>query len=268
MKMMMRPDKTQHASLLKYTAGQGAIFNRDKAMMFGYKTYDVMCVGGAGGLAGNTSTVDGMAQYAAAGGGGGSIRRRAALSSLTPTVALLAGSKGANSASSPGNGADGTTSSFGLLAAYGGKGAIGGEVVNDARLGRYSTPSMGGDGGGNSDNRGVVGSGGFANSQTRLGATVPGSNATNGTYVDAGAGNGGGCGGGGGRGRYSDTKTTADSAPGPGGIGSNLAGYWCNPGAVPANSGGYGGGADISSITGSSEVYGVGTGGVVALKLS
>lgn len=138
MKMAMRLDKSQVKSTYKWTSGSGT-WNRDLAIMAGYKKFDVMVVGASGGSSGQagSSTYYGI-MYPSGGGGGGSRLVSGVLSSLPAKPAYAVGSKGANGANvgpqlnatvRSGTGGRGGTSSFGGVAsAVGGYGGVGGYV--------------------------------------------------------------------------------------------------------------------------------------------
>lgn len=254
MKLAMHIDKSQVASIVKVTSGTSS-FKRTPAIQAGYKTIDIMCVGGGGGRI----TSGAYGQYGAGGAGGGSIRARVLLTALAQEATSIGvGAKGADASVSAYEAASGGESYFGTWHAYGGGGA---NSPQDLPLGDLA--SYGGEGGGNSNAQGTGGLGGSA--RGNYNGNQPYNQATNGTYVDAGNGNGGGRGGGGGAGRSTEVGHTSTQDAGAHG---NVSAMQDNGKANVGNNGGHGGGANIATITGVAEYYGGGVGGVVAYKLT
>lgn len=264
MKMLMRPSKTQFPSVLKFTAPGNFAFKRDLYIMAGYQTYDVMCVGGAGGRAGKSQNGNSNVAFGCAGGGGGSIRGGGTLQSLADVVngqVGAAGSDGADKGNNVvgGSGLGGGASFFNLFNAGGGNPGTGGKI--NTSNGTHDQ-GVGGDGGSNNGPYGVKGLGG---GDTRGSSN---SQATDGTWVTSG-----GCGGGGGPAQVKLDGVIRYNAY-PGGDGSLGNVDVEHAGEAPINQhGGKAGGASIKPITGVSEFYGsfaVGANeqGVVAIKLS
>lgn len=250
MRAAMIPQKSQLTSLYKYTAPGAATFAlRDKALMFGYKTYQAMVVGAAGGRSG-TATGATPDRYGSGGGGGSSKLISGTLVSLPTSVAITVGAAGTTGTTGAASGAGGRGghSTFGALAS--GYGGYGGKAASS------SVANKGGEGGDPTSAASVGPQGGMAAVQ------YPSEGAWD-DALNVGQGGGGGAG--------------ADplDAPQDGGGGSNGSGYYA-PGETvqTTNYGGGGAGANIAPITGgAAEYYGTGwnTGhgnGVVVVKLS
>lgn len=213
------------------------IFYPSAYMDAGYTHFDVICIGGGGGMGGgidtaNTGTL--VRAWGGAGGGGGFQRVRGLLSALPhdcPVVVGAGGAVGNSHASDPTqttDGADGGASTFNTTAcrASGGKG---GKRVQSNSV-TVSTQANGGDGGnGNRTTAGGGAAGGIAGTPSATGPGTPGVDGTDGQLIfDRGQGGGGGAGGvakyggitcnaatAGGRGSYNPGDT---SVYGPGGI--------------------------------------------------
>ena len=232
----------RHLAPLNISFLASGSFDRNKYIDMGYTNFDVICIGGGGGMGGgidtaNTGTL--IRSYGGAGGGGGLHRVQGLLSALPPTVPVVVGSGGilgTEHDSNPGlttDGGDGGTSSFNdtTCVASGGKG---GKRVTTNSL-TQSTVANGGDGGvGNRVVAGGGAAGGVAGTPSAAGPGVAGTPGTDGTWIGM-IGQGGG-GGAGGVGKYGGGGTTCNAAT-LGGQGSY------NPGDTSV----YGPGGDISA---------------------
>lgn len=254
MKMTMHIDKSQIKSVEKYVGGDYAVtartFQRTPAIQAGFKTIDLMCIGGRGGASSQAT----LNYWGSGGGGGGSIKRRVALTALPSEVlSYVPGQAGQHWSA---GGFDGGRSQFGSWWADGGKGAGG-------ISGGWGTPdvyaSIGGEGGGNSDSPLEGGNGGypaFGWGGFNYARTLP----ENGPWTDLGSGNSHGGGGGGGGGATG--RAGYASAPSDGGGGNvNGAFFGAPPSTFPTagyggNYGGMGGGANLALLTGVNEYYG------------
>jgi hypothetical protein len=204
----------------------------------GYTHFDVICIGGGGGMGGGIDTANSgtfARSYGGAGGGGGFHRIRGLLSALPTTCPVVVGAGGAlgtEHASNPASttdGGDGGVSSFNdpTCRASGGKG---GKRVQTNSLTASTAPERnGGDGGlGNRVAAGGGAAGGVAGVPSATGPGTPGTPGTDGNliydflYQDIGQGGGGGAGG---VGKYGSGGTTCNAAT-AGGRGS------FNPGDV------------------------------------
>lgn len=273
--------------IVKYIANDN--FIPADYMDLGYTHFDVICIGGGGGMGGgidtaNTGTL--IRSYGGAGGGGGFHRTSGLLAALPgscPVVVGAGGSLGTEHASNPAlttDGGDGGASSFNATTcrASGGKG---GKRVQTNSV-TTSTLANGGDGGvGNRVIAGGGGSGGLAGTPTATGPGTSGTKGEDGTFFQGiGEGGGGGAGGvgkyggvtcnaatAGGRGSYNPGDT---SVYGPGGIPSSDA----SSGAANVKPGGASG-AKAAPLNGLPTVYGLSKGvraisdpGVVILRLT
>jgi hypothetical protein len=136
--MMMRPQKTQLPSVYKWDGPVLTSWNNGLHMIAGYRTYEAMVVGAAGGRSGTSSGKQNNGQTirsdAAGGGGGGAHKVSGNLADLPVTVGVIAGQAGGDgadhttaSSGRAGDGEDGGISSFGGVAqATGGYGGEGG----------------------------------------------------------------------------------------------------------------------------------------------
>lgn len=258
MRTMMRPQKTQLPDLVS-TSVDDRKLNCPLYLLAGYRNFDAIIVGAAGGYGARVSFSyggDSQIGYPGGPGGGGSIRVQGAIENIDPlNQTLHPGDAGADrSAVSNGSGPDGYdggSSSFAGVTANGGKGGQGGRVI------KFSKPegqdpvvwfvASGGDGGTNSKALGSNGQGGEGeewNDDPNWSASTPGTSASTSadgfTYT-------GGRGGGGGVGRLiRDGVQRCNWHSGSAGAdGSAFEGA----GAVGTDKGGPGGGADISVIT-------------------
>jgi hypothetical protein len=257
MKMMMKIDKTQVDRLVRVVSGQTGTFRRTPAIQAGYKVFEAMAIGGAGGR--NYGTTN--AYYGSGGGGGGAIRVQALIKDLPEQTFYYAGVKGADGDWSAG-GWDGQNSGFGPWVGYGGQGA---RVISPGWGTSDVYASVGGKGGGNSFNAGYGGNGGYP--PFKWGGLSYGlTQAETGSWGDLGGGNGGGGGGGGGGGASGRAGYSAGATAGAWGNYPNAAGPWSDVAAGAF--GGMGGGANLVSVTGVTEYYGCGNDGAVAYRLS
>lgn len=188
----------------------------------GYTHFDIICIGGGGGMGGgidtaNTGTL--IRNYGGAGGGGGFHRVRGLLSALPASCAVVVGKGGAlgtEHASNPAlttDGADGGTSSFNTntCRASGGKGGKRAQTNSDT----VASLAHGGDGG--AGNRTVAGGGapgGVCGTPSPTGPGTPGTAGADGTFINnVGKGGGGGAGG---VGKYGGLTCLAATAGGRG----------------------------------------------------
>lgn len=237
----------------------------------GYTHFDVICIGGGGGMGGgintaNTGTL--VRNYGGAGGGGGFHRVRGLLSALPSPCPIVVGAGGilgtehASNAALTTDGGDGGSSRFNdtTCRASGGKG---GKRAQSNSL-TVTTDADGGQGGlGNRTTAGGGAAGGIAGTPTALGPGTPGTSGEDGTLIqDIGQGGGGGAGG---VGKYGGAQTC--NAATDGGRGSynpgNMSVY--GPGDTPSNDPNSGAvnivpggasGAKASPVNGLPTVYG------------
>ena len=210
--------------VVKFNSNQN--FDVQKYIDLGYTHFDVICIGGGGGMGGgintaNTGTL--VRNYGGAGGGGGFHRVRGLLSALPSLCPVVVGAGGAlgteNNGSNPAlttDGGDGGLSSFNdtTCRASGGKGGKRAQT-NSVTV---STQANGGEGGlGNRVAAGGGAPGGVAGTPTATGPGTPGTPGTDGTYGtivgDIGQGGGGGAGG---VGKYGGIMCNAATAGGRG----------------------------------------------------
>lgn len=203
--------------VIKFNSNQN--FDVQKYIDLGYTHFDVICIGGGGGMGGgidqaNAGTL--VRNYGGAGGGGGFHRVRGLLSALpasVPVVVGAGGTLGAEHASNPAlttNGGDGGASTFNdtTCRASGGKG---GKRAQSNSL-TVATIADGGDGGiGNRIIAGGGAAGGVAGTPSATGpGPILGSVGADGTlFQDIGQGGGGGAGG---VGKYGGAGTTCNAA--------------------------------------------------------
>jgi hypothetical protein len=202
--------------VIRFTVNQ--TFDPTKYTKIGYTNFDVICIGGGGGMGGgidtaNTGTL--IRSYGGAGGGGGLQRVQGLLSALPSSCPVVIGAGGALGTEDPSNvgfttdGGDGGYSSFNgnTCQASGGKG---GKRVQSNSL-TVTTSANGGDGG--IGGRIIAGGGGFGGTAGTPTASGPG---TAGTAGADGTWNGiigsGGGGGAGGVGKYGGGGTTCNAA--------------------------------------------------------
>lgn len=270
MLMQMRLQKNQVASLYQYkTAGSFAFFERSLAIMAGYKTFDAIVVGAAGGWGVSTHT------RACGGGpgGGGTIRLQGSLLSIpenTPVVVGAVGADGFGPNYADSTGMTGGTSSLSTFEAYGGVGGGYGRWAPTS----FSYSGDGGNGGGNSAGLGSAGVGGSGAGEDFLGGghSHNATSSTAGAYAAGGSGLvvAGGKGGGGGCGKFDGDVVDTSARVGSTGNNTVLAD---TGGAAVSDKGGAGGGANLNPVTGVDEYYGTKIAGkhgqgAVVIKLS
>lgn len=213
---LIRPDPF----VLRYNSNLN--FIPEDWIELGYTHFEVICIGGGGGMGGgidtaNTGTL--IRSYGGAGGGGGFQRVRGLLSALPatcPVVVGAGGSLGTEHASNPASttdGGDGGASSFNTTTcrASGGKG---GKRVQSNSV-TVTTQAHGGEGGiGNRTIAGGGAAGGVAGTPSATGPGTLGTPGTDGTiFNDVGKGGGGGSGG---VGKYGGVTCNAATAGGRG----------------------------------------------------
>jgi|SRR5436190_6834921 len=206
--------------VLKFSSNQ--TFKPQDYIDLGFTHFDVICIGGGGGMGGgidtaNTGTL--IRSYGGAGGGGGFHRVRGLLSALPaqcPVVVGLGGAIGVEHISNPAvttNGGDGGVSSFNTNTCRA-SGGQGGKRVQSNSL-TVTTQANGGDGG--TGNRTIAGggaAGGVAGTPTATGPGTPGVAGVDGTFFNnTGKGGGGGAGG---VGKYGAVTCNAATAGGRG----------------------------------------------------
>jgi hypothetical protein len=243
--------------ILTFTSSQN--FDPTIYIAKGYTNFDVVCIGGGGGMGGGIDTANAgtlIRSYGGAGGGGGYHRVRGLLSALPsscPVVVGAGGALGTEHASNPAsttNGGDGGASTFNTNTCRA-SGGQGGRRVQSNSL-TVTTLANGGDGGiGDRIIAGGGGAGGVAGTPT---ATGPGTAGTIGATA-------------GGRGSFNPGDTSVYA---PGGSPS------ADPSSLSASvMPGYAGGAKASPVNGLPLRYGnskgtraVGDPGVVILRLT
>lgn len=207
-----------HPSPLVIKFANGQAFEPAPYIAKGYKNFDVICIGGGGGMGGGIDTGNTGTQvrsYGGAGGGGGLHRVQGLLSALPavcPVVVGAGGNLGNEHVSDPSqttDGGDGGYSSFNgaTCQASGGKG--GSRVqTNDLTT---NTGANGGDGGiGGRTNAGGGAQGGTTGTPTATGPGTAGTNGKDGGWNGIiGAGGGGGAGG---VGKYGSGGITCNAA--------------------------------------------------------
>jgi Glycine-rich domain len=189
--LVLRFDSNQTFDVLKYI---------DQ----GYTHFEVICIGGGGGMGGGIDTANTGTQiksYGGAGGGGGFHRARGLLSALPDTCAVVVGAGGAvgsSHASDPAltsNGGDGGASSFNVNTCR----ASGGEGGKRVQTNSLTASTLANGGAGGAGNRTAVGGGavgGVAGTPTATGPGTAGTAGADGTYINnVGKGGGGGAGG-------------------------------------------------------------------------
>jgi hypothetical protein len=255
--------------IIKYSVEQTTpSFDTQYYIDLGYTHFDVICIGGGGGMGGGIDTGTVIRNYGGAGGGGGFHRVHGLLSALPATCPVVIGAGGAlgsDHASNPTlttNGGDGGPSSFNntTCRASGGKG--GKRAVSNSDT--VTTDADGGEGGvGNRTVAGGGADGGQAGIPTVDGVgNTPGTPGEDGTlYFNVGEGGGGGAGG---VGKYGGTMCNAATAGGRGAYNpgdtsvygpADLPGNDPNSGAQNIVPGGASG-AKASPINGLPTVYG------------
>jgi hypothetical protein len=181
-----------------------ATFDVLKYIDLGYTHFEVICIGGGGGMGGGIDTANTGTQirsYGGAGGGGGFHRVRGLLSALPDTCNVVVGAgggAGTEHASNPAlttDGGNGGASTFNTNTCR----ASGGEGGKRAQTNSQtaSTLANGGTGGaGNRTNVGGGAAGGTAGTPSATGPGTPGTAGADGTFINnVGKGGGGGAGG-------------------------------------------------------------------------
>lgn len=249
----------------------------------GYTHFDVICIGGGGGMGGGIDTLNTgtkVRSYGGAGGGGGFHRTRGLLSALPDECDVVVGAGGAPGTEHVSNpvlchdGDDGGPSTFNVNTCR----ASGGEGGKKVQTNSISVSSEANGGEGGAGNRIVVGggaAGGVAGIPTTLGPGTLGTNAADGTYLNnIGKGGGGGAGGigtygndatcnaatAGGRGSYNPADTAVYS---PGGTPStDLSTDSIN--IIPGGAGG----AKASPVNGLPTIFGRSNGATGVINLA
>lgn len=279
--------------VIKFNASQN--FDVQKYVDLGYTHFDVICIGGGGGMGGGidtgapTGTL--VRSYGGAGGGGGFHRVQGLLSALPASVPVAVGAGGtlgtehASNPASTTDGGDGGTSSFngGAQPTCRASGGKGGKRVTTNSL-STSTNANGGEGGiGDRTVAGGGATGGVAGTPSATGPGITGKDGVDGTFFqDIGQGGGGGAGG---VGKYGSGGTTCNAAT-AGGRGAynpgdtSVYGPGDTPGADPSSGSqnvipGGASGAKASPLNGLPAIYGQSKGerlvsdpGVVILRLT
>lgn len=207
--------------VVKFDSNQN--FDTQKYIDLGFTHFEVMCIGGGGGMGGGIDTANAGTQlrsYGGAGGGGGSHRVHGLLSALPltcPVVVGAGGAPGTEHASNPAlttDGGDGGASTFNATTcrASGGKG---GKKVATNVWPPTPTGANGGDGGvGNRTPAGGGATGGIPGVPSTTGPGTPGKDGIDGTlFQNVGQGGGGGAGG---VGKYGGITCNAATAGGRG----------------------------------------------------
>ena len=275
--------------VIKFNANQN--FDPKAYLDMGYTNFDVICIGGGGGMGGSINTANTgtlIRSTGGAGGGGGLHRVQGLLSALPVTCPVVVGAGGAvgtDDTSNPAvttDGVDGGYSSFNDTTCRA-SGGMGGKRV---RSNSATVPTQANGGEGGIGNRILVGGGalgGVAGTPTATGPGTAGTNGADGTW-DGTIGQGGG-GGAGGVGKYGSPPITCNAAT-DGGRGSynpgdqsvygpfDSAGQDPASGAATVMSGGAGGGK-TTPIDGLPYVYGssqgqesAGVPGTVSIRLT
>lgn len=267
--------------VLKFNIDQD--FDTNAYIELGYTNFEVLCIGGGGGMGGGIDTANTgtfIRSYGGEGGGGGFNRVRGRLSALPGTCPVVVGAggvKGTEHASNPAlttNGTDGGFSSFNdtTCQASGGKG---GKRVQSNSV-TVTTQANGGDGGiGHRTIAGGGAVGGVAGTPSATGPGVAGTNGADGTFFqNVGKGGGGGAGG---VGKYGGTTLNLATAGGRGSYNpADTSAYgpgeepWDDPDSGAVNIiPGRASGAKASPLNGLPTVYGKsGDPGTVILRLT
>lgn len=266
-------------------------FDPTAYIAMGYTNFDVICIGGAGGMGGgidtnNTGTL--IRSYGGAGGGGGLHRVQGRLSDLPascPIVVGVGGDAGHEHSFDPAqttDGGDGGYSSFNDTTCRA-SGGVGGKRVQRNST-TTSTEANGGDGGiGDRIIVGGGGSGGIAGTPADPGPGDAGSDGSDGTWNGTiGSGGGGGAGG---VGKYGSGGSTLNEATagGRGSYSSSDLSVYAPAGEASQDSEsgairivpGFAGGAKGSPLNGMPTIYGSsketltwGDPGVVIIRLT
>lgn len=199
-----------------------ASFDPEYYMDLGFTHFDVICIGGGGGMGGGIDTANTGTQirsYGGAGGGGGFHRVRGLLSALPSSCPIVVGAGGAPGTEDPSNpanttnGGNGGYSSFNTTTCRASGGEGGKRVQSNSTT--VTTQANGGDGGlGNRIIAGGGGAGGVAGTPSATGPGTPGTAGADGTFFNnVGKGGGGGAGG---VGKYGGVTCNAATAGGRG----------------------------------------------------
>lgn len=197
--------------VLQFSAN--ATFDTLEYLDQGYTNFDVICIGGGGGIGGGLDSGGagtGIRNFGGAGGGGGFHRVRGLLSALPDTCPIVVGAGGAKGTSSVSDlgvltdGGDGGTSSFNTDTCRA-SGGLGGKKVQ-SNSDSVTTQAHGGEGGvGDRLLAGGGAPGGTAGTPSPTGPGVEGTPGGDGTFINnIGKGGGGGAGG---VGKYSGNVT-------------------------------------------------------------
>lgn len=250
MRMLMGLQKSQVTDTIK-TWGFNSTFDKTKFVLAGYKQFEVVVVGGAGGYSGSaTATGYTDTVYQSGGGGGGTLWVKGQLKDLSQTTAVTPGWGGSPGTSTSvagqaaGAGTTGGSSSFGSVAlATGGSGGKGGSA----------SPTFGQVGTGGNGGNGSVPSGG--SSPGSGGKAVPGGSGTwvdlnmptaDGKFTILGCGGGGG----GGSGQYLRNGSVVTNAQAGGAGASGGTNKFLSPAENGTGSGGVGSGANMATFLG------------------
>jgi len=223
---------------LKYDSNQ--IFDTLKYIDLGYTNFEVICIGGGGGMGGGIDTANTGTQlksYGGAGGGGGFHRVRGLLSALPDSCAIVVGAGGAvgtGHASNPANttdGGNGGASTFNTNTCR----ASGGEGGKRVQTNSPTASTLANGGAGGAGNRSAVGggaAGGVAGVPTATGPGTPGTAGADGTFINnVGKGGGGGAGG---VGKYGGVTCNAGTNGGRGSYNPGDTSVY-GPGDTPGN---------------------------------
>lgn len=257
-------------AVVRYVAN--GVFEAAKYQDMGYTNFDVICIGGGGGMGGGIDTANTGTQirsYGGAGGGGGLHRVQGLLSALPVSCPVVVGAGGVLGAEHDSNvglttdGGDGGYSTFNDTTCRASGGTGGKRVQSNSPT--VTTQANGGDGGvGNRIAAGGGASGGLAGTPSAAGPGVAGVAGVDGAWTGA-IGQGGG-GGAGGVGKYGSGGTTLNPAT-AGGRGSynpgdtSVYGPGGNPSTDPGSNSqncvpGGAGGAKGTPIDGLPNTYG------------
>ncbi len=240
-------------------------FDTLKYTDMGFTHFEVICIGGGGGMGGGIDTANTgtkIRSFGGAGGGGGFHRVRGLLSVLPnscPVVVGAGGAVGTEHASDPSqttNGGDGGASTFNgtTCRASGGEGGKRVQVLSD------TAPSQANGGAGGAGNRTAVGGGGAGGTVGTPTATGPGTAGVDGvdgsfnSLTNVGKGGGGGAGG---VGKYGAITCNAATSGGRGSYNPGDTSVY-GPGDTP----------DIGPVTGAANIVPGGASGAKAAPLN
>lgn len=267
------------------TYSSDATFDTLSYIDLGFTNFEVICIGGGGGMGGGIDTLDidtHIRNFGGAGGGGGFHRSRGLLSALPNTCSVVVGSAGTAGRDDLGNpanttdGGDGEASTFNTntCRASGGKGGKRSQSNSDT----VSTQADGGVGGvGNRTTAGGGALGGTAGTPSSSGPGTPGTAGSDGTITNDGLIGKGGGGGAGGVGKYGGTVCNAATAGGRGSYNPGETSVY-GLGYLPTNDAsseadnivpGVASGAKTTPLNGLPNIYGrSGQNGVVVVRLT